>query len=603
MMAQIPDHIIDRIRESVDIVELISRYLSLRKSGKNYKTTCPFHTEKTPSFTVSPDKQIFYCFGCGAGGNVFNFLMRYEKISFIEALQKLSEETGIALPKFREDEKKVSEYDRLYRANQIAADLYYQLLKQNYEKLQDYFKKREISGETIDQFRIGYVPDRWDTLFNEITQKKLPLEPFLKTGLVLESEKDRSRKYDRFRNRLIFPVHNLSGRIVAFGGRDLSNTEDTPKYVNSPESAIYNKSQILYGLFYSRDWIRQEEYVIMVEGYMDFLQLFQNGIKNVVATSGTALTEDHAKLIRRYTPNVVLCYDGDAAGIQAASRGGQILFQENLNVRVVILPGTEDPDSFVRSRGTSEFYALIKQAEDFVDFRLHQLQTTIGFKDVSQKARVTEEMIDVVASHSDPIKQNFYANLLAQKFQIQESTLIEKIRKKSRILRSRERKTDLSRSLESGKNSLGTLFTGAWNAEKDILIILLNHFPHVHNIVFQLIDEEDFLNPPFRSIFNLLKNHGQQQEDLIHWILTQIEDEKIIGLLTADLFVEIQNPDRYLNDCIQRIKITRYQYRIDELRQTMRQLPPDQPDYQDILKQVNENLTQIQKIRKAFAQK
>ncbi|MCK4895095.1 MAG: DNA primase, partial [Calditrichia bacterium] len=325
-MPAVPEHIIDRIRDSVDIVELISRYINLRKQGKNYKSLCPFHPEKTPSFSVSPDKQIFYCFGCGAGGNVFNFLMRFEKITFPEAFQKLAAEAGIELPKYQKDEEKSSEYDRLYRANQFAAEFYHQQLNDDEIRISKYLEKRQISQETISFFKLGYIPEAWDLLFQEINQKKMKIDPFIKTGLILQSEKDTKKKYDRFRDRLIFPIHNLSGRVVAFGGRSLSDEPNTPKYLNSPESPIYNKSQILYGLYYAKDWIRQEDLAIFVEGYMDYLQLFQNDIKNVVATSGTALTEDHARIIRRYTKNIVLCYDADSAGIQAAIRGGQNLF-------------------------------------------------------------------------------------------------------------------------------------------------------------------------------------------------------------------------------------------------------------------------------------
>ncbi|OGB67055.1 MAG: DNA primase [Caldithrix sp. RBG_13_44_9] len=603
-MAQIPDHIIDRIRETVDIVELISRYINLKKQGKNFKALCPFHTEKTPSFTVNADKQIFYCFGCGAGGNVFNFLMRYEKITFLEAIQKLSAETGIELPKFREDERKLSEYDQLYRAYQFACDFYHNLLHSKYSQIEPYLKKRQIDPETIKFFKIGYVPDEWDTLYQEILRKKMDLEPFQKAGLILESEKDRQKKYDRFRNRLMFPILNLSGRIIAFGGRDLGGTTETPKYINSPESAVYIKSQVLYGLYFAKEWIRQEGFVIMVEGYMDHLQLFQNDIKNVVATSGTALTSEHAKLIRRYTKEIVLCYDADAAGIQAAVRGGQILFQDNLNVRVIILPENEDPDSFLRKNNKSEFYALLKTARDYFDFRIEQLQKTIGMQDVSQKSKIVEDLIDCLGGHSDPLKQNFYGNIIAEKFNLQESTITEEIRRKSKQIKSREMRYQDNEPDRKAQEKPSLSLVGAWSAEKDLLLILLNHLDEVKNVIFQLVEEQDFLNKEFRHIFTLVKeNSSKSKDELTHWLFSILEDERIVSLLTAELFKEISKPERYLNDCILKIKVTRYQTEIDTIKQQLKQLNPSQPEYQAHLHQINSNLSKIHEIRKIFTRK
>lgn len=603
-MAQIPDHIIDRIRESVDIVELISRYIQLKKQGKNYKALCPFHVEKTASFTVSPDKQIFYCFGCGAGGNVYNFLMRYEKITFFEAIQKLSAETGIELPKFKEDEKKLSEFDRLYRANQFACEFYYNQLQQKYSSIEPYLKKRGIRKETIEFFKIGYASEEWDNLYQEILRKKLAIEPFVKAGLILESEKDRQKKYDRFRHRLLFPIHNLSGRVIAFGGRDLSNTPDTPKYINSPESAIYNKSQVLYGLYYAKEWIRQEGFVIFVEGYMDHLQLFQHEIKNVVATSGTALTADHAKVIRRYTKDIILCYDADTAGIQAAIRGGQILFQENFDLKVLILPENEDPDSFLQKHDKSEFYALLKTSRDYFDFRMEYLQKTIGIANVSQKSKIVEDLIECLAGHTDPLKQNFYANVMSEKFNLQERMLSEQIRKKSQILKKRESKYSPIESPKIDQEKKGIALIGAWGAEKDLLIILLNYLDEVKEAIFQMVDEEDFLNPEFRELYSLIKaTSDKPKEELTHWLFTMIKDERVISLLTADLFKEITKPDRYVNDCILKIKVTRHQTEIDRLKQKLKQLDPTQAEFQKYLQEINFHLAKIQEIRKIFIQK
>ncbi len=601
-MPQIPEHIIDRVRDSVDIVDVISRYVNLKKSGRNYKGLCPFHTEKTPSFNVNPDRQIFHCFGCHVGGNVFTFLMKYEKISFTEAVRKLAEEAGIEIPRQRM-RTQLSEYDRMYRANQFAADFYQKLLQAHREQIFPYLKERGLSEETIRGFKLGFVPEAWDSLQKEIERKNMDMVLFRKLGLILQSEKDPSRLYDRFRNRLMFPIHNLSGKIVAFGGRTMSDDPEIPKYINSPESPIYKKSEILYGLFYAKEWIRQERYAIFVEGYMDFLQLFQNGIKNVVATSGTALTEEHARLVRRYTQDVVLCYDADTAGINAALRGGQVLFQNNLNVRVLILPEGEDPDSFVRSKGASQFYALMKQARDYFRFKMDYLNAHMDADDVNQRTRVVNELLDTLVPHPDPLKQNFYVNQLAEAFGIQETTLLNEIKKRQKQLARREKmrlehQQVSQRVLESRISGL----TGAWSAERDLIILLYIYFDKMKSFIFDALEPEDFLNEGFRKMFVYMRdNQSGDIETVFQEALATEADEITVSQITEHLFNEIADPERYLNDCIRKIKVARHQARINELRQQLKELPPDNPQQMEILREISHLSRQISSIQKILS--
>jgi DNA primase len=601
-MVKIPEHIIDQVREANDIVSVISSYISLKKQGKNYIALCPFHTEKTPSFSVSPEKQIFYCFGCGIGGNVFSFLMSYEKISFLEAIQKLAADAGISLPKYKEDEKQVSEYEKLYRVNQFACKFYVETLTNHISSLKTYFKERNIKEESLKLFQIGYIHESWDSLYQEILKQKMDPMIFLTAGLLLKSDRDPNRIYDRFRNRLIFPIQNVSGRVIAFGGRTLSDEEDVPKYINSPESPIYYKSQTLYGLNYSKDWIRKEDASIIVEGYMDFLQLFQHNIKNVVATSGTALTIDHAKLLRRYSQNCILCYDSDTAGVNAALRGGQIIFQENLEVKVLLLPEGEDPDSFVKKNGASSFFALLKTAKDYFDFKVERLTHTYGGDSISQQTRIVSELIDSLVTHKDALKRNFYINLIAQKYGLQENTLLSELNKKRKIISSRESIRIDEPEKEKHPKYTSITLTGAWNAEKDVLNILINHLSEVKRFIFEILEEDDFLNQVFKDVFKLIKrNQDKSSEELIHLIISKTPDQQIVGMLSADLFSEIQDPERYLNDCIQKIKITKYQTEIDKLRKQLSQLNPEEIQYTRILEQINKNLIQIKELRKIFA--
>ena len=412
-MAVIPEHIIDSVRDAVNIVDVINRYVSLKKSGRNYMGLCPFHKEKTPSFSVHPEKQIYKCFGCGVGGNVFGFLMEYEHITFFDAVKRLAEEAGIKIELKEKSPEVESENERLYEANEIAQNFFYRKLSESKNVL-EYLNKRGIKEDSVERFKLGLAPDAWDSLVNHIQHFKYPIDTLLKLGLILEGEKEK-KHYDRFRNRLMFPIHNTSGKVVGFGGRDLSGKDDTPKYINSPESPIYQKSYILYGLYFAKEAIAKSRIAIFVEGYMDWLQLFQNGIKNVVATSGTSLTEEHAQLIRRYSNEICVCYDSDTAGIIAAIRGGEILFQNNLEVKVLLLPTGQDPDSYVAENGGEKFLKLVRKAEDYFTFRLNQVESKFDLQKALERSQAVSEILETLAPLRDNIKTNLYMERVAEK--------------------------------------------------------------------------------------------------------------------------------------------------------------------------------------------
>jgi len=341
-MARIPETKIEEIESASDIVSAIARYVSLKKTGKNFKGLCPFHKEKTPSFVVSPEKQIYHCFGCGKGGNVFNFLMSVENISYIESIRRVASDLGITIPDYRSEEQKASssEYDFLYKTNQIANEYFF---SQSSAQAQKYLESRKLKNEILKKYAVGYAPNKWDGLINHPGFKSINKSFFEQLGLI--QKKDKSDHYfDRFRNRIIFPFFNLSGQIVGFGGRRL-NENDQPKYLNSPESKIYKKSEILYGLHQAISSIREKKAVIIVEGYFDLLRLADCGIQNVIASSGTALSESQGRLIKRYTDTAIFAYDSDDAGINAAIRNSQILESLDLRVSMILLPKPHDPDS------------------------------------------------------------------------------------------------------------------------------------------------------------------------------------------------------------------------------------------------------------------
>ncbi len=361
---------IEEIRSAASIVDVISGYVQLRKRGRNYIGLCPFHSEKTPSFTVSEDKQIFHCFGCHAGGNVFKFLMDYEKISFIESVQELAGQLGIDIEyESTPGDEKQSEQEIFYDINTEAAKYFYSNLHNSEEGeiARKYLQERKIKSQTIKTFGLGYALRGWENFLNFTKESKLDIDKVVELGILIKS--DDGRYHDRFAARLIYPIFSPNGRVVAFAGRVLDEREKAAKYLNSPESSVYTKGRILYGLSFAKDEIRKLDKAILVEGYMDLISLFQAGIKNVVAVSGTALTEEQVQLLSRYTKNVVLLFDADTAGIKASMRSIELLLKKDIEVKIAALPGGEDPDSFINNYGKEKFEETISYAQNFLEYQ------------------------------------------------------------------------------------------------------------------------------------------------------------------------------------------------------------------------------------------
>jgi len=347
----IPPDIVARVREASDIVEVISRFLPLKKQGKRYVALCPFHSEKAPSFSVSPDKQLYYCFGCQAGGNVISFLMAHEKMEFTEAVKYLADSAGIKIPEKRETQKETERKAELWQANNLALDYFSRCLRNERvgKPARSYLAKRGITDETIKAFGIGYAADRWDGLIKFAKSKGFDLKILEEAHLLQRSEKS-GDLFDFFRGRLIFPIHAISGKILGFGGR-ASKEEQQPKYLNSPESPIYQKRTVLYGLYHAKDNIEKKRAAILVEGYTDLVSLYQGGFENVAAVSGTAFTLEQARLLSRFADEVFVLFDSDQAGSSAALRSVEHLFAAGLEVKLIALPAGEDPDSLIRGRG------------------------------------------------------------------------------------------------------------------------------------------------------------------------------------------------------------------------------------------------------------
>ncbi|MGO9481639.1 MAG: DNA primase [Candidatus Kryptoniota bacterium] len=422
------DSVVEEVRQATDIVDIISQYVRLQKRGKNYLGLCPFHTEKTPSFTVNREKGLYHCFGCGVGGNVFTFLTQYEKTSFGEALRQLAARANISLPSYNNE--KQSEVDEVLDINEKAIRYYRDMLHsdEGRDAISYLREKRQFTDETIEKFMLGYAPDRWDGLLNYLKRKGIDEKVIEKSGLILKRQ-DGTGYYDRFRARVMFPVQSPSGRIIAFGGRTLKEDEKA-KYINSPETAAYVKGKTLFGIYQAKDAIIEKDAVILVEGYADLIALHQAEIRNVVASSGTALTVEQVQYISRYTNNVYLVYDADNAGQDASLRGADILLEQGMNVFIAALPAGEDPDTFVFSQGSEEFMRLIHDAMDMVEFKASLLQS----RSAAPRDQITiiQSIVESLSKINDAIKVNLYVKDLAGKFGLQEESIYQELKKKKR---------------------------------------------------------------------------------------------------------------------------------------------------------------------------
>jgi DNA primase len=423
----IPDDKIADVRNAANIADVISRYVALRKAGKNFLGLCPFHADKAPSFTVSEDKQMFHCFGCGQGGNVFSFLMMYHNLNFPEAVRFLAKEYGIEIPTRHMSsgqKRQMEEKEHLFEINREAADYFRTVLLDASlgRSAQQYLKKRQMAAQVVDRFCLGYAPRGWRNLVQHFSAKGVSLETVEKTGLIIPKK---GGYYDRFRDRIIFPIADIYGKVVGFGGRSLDDS--LPKYLNSPETPIYHKGQTLYGLHAANKSCRQTGTVFVVEGYFDLLALSCHGVDNVVASLGTALTREHIRILRGYADQVTLVFDSDEAGIKAAQRALPLFEQEKVDARIMSLPQGRDPDSYIFEAGADQFGKLAQQALGMME---HMMVSAINKHGLSPqgKVKIVETLKGPLASLEDSVGRAVYVKSLAERLDIDESAILERIR-------------------------------------------------------------------------------------------------------------------------------------------------------------------------------
>ncbi len=427
---------VQKILDAAHIEEVVGDFVSLRRRGVNLIGLCPFHNEKTPSFTVSPAKNICHCFGCGKGGGPVNFIMEHESLSYVDALRYLAKKYGIEIVEKEETAEEIarrSSRENMFALNAFALKYFSDTLHNTEEGKSigiGYFRERGFRDDTIKKFQLGYCPDRFEAVSVEALKEGFSRQTLIDTGLCTENQ--RGGLTDRFRGRVIFPVHTVSGQVVAFGGRVLKKTENTAKYVNSPESEIYHKSNELYGLYFAKNAIQRSDVCYLVEGYTDVISMHQAGVENVVASSGTSLTTGQIRLIHRFTSNIVVLYDGDAAGIKASIRGIDMLLEEGMNVEVVLLPDGEDPDSFSRSQDSTQFIDYINRHKtNFILFKTQLLLGEAG-NDPIKKAALIGDIVESISKIQDTIKQAIYIKDCARQFDIREEVLIKEVAKRQK---------------------------------------------------------------------------------------------------------------------------------------------------------------------------
>jgi DNA primase len=561
---------VSEIRDRSSILEVVSDYVTLKKTGKNYKGLCPFHSEKTPSFMVNEEKQIYHCFGCGEGGDVFTFLMKAGHFSFPQAIEELAKRYGIKLPA-RElsatQKREMAKKEILFQINQIAWEYFHDLLTQRREggEGRRYLSQRGISQEVIGEHGLGYSTDRWDGLVQHLQEKKISLELAWELGLIFP--KKREGWYDAFRSRILFPIFDLHQRIVGFGGRLLKEGE--PKYLNSPESSIYHKGEILYGLQVAKRYVTEKDCVVIVEGYFDLLTLHQYGLKHSVATLGTALTAQHIRTLKRYTKNLITLFDADQAGIQATLRSLPLFLEEEVVGKTIVLPKGEDPDGFLRKRNVEDFVKRVECALPLVDFFFERLMETYDVKSVDGRVRIAKEGIALLNRIPDKIRRGFYTKALAERLDVKESFLYEMLRSSSK------------ESSNAGEDFRKSSIERAFPKSEEIVVRLMVHHPELIPTISEKGIIKEFESLPLQKVAGVLEDLYIKERRIDLPKALSLFEEDVKKLLCDFAFQDNGlegNHEKILKDCIQKIREQRIKREKGELQRKIKEVDKQQED-------------------------
>lgn len=548
-MARYNNEIIDEIRNSNNILDVVSQYVVLKRSGRSYSGLCPFHKEKSPSFYVSPDKQIFHCFGCGEGGDVFGFIKKIENITFKEAIEQLAERAYIQLPTLINDEKDLKTQqlrDKVYKINEITSQFYQKnLLTPRAKIAQEYVKKRKMDRYTLETFGIGFA-GKFDELYQELKKNNFSDDEILASKLVLKSEKN-GKMYDAFRNRLMFTIKDVRDRVIAFGGRALDDSK--PKYINSPDTVVYNKGRHLFALNVAKK--SQEKSIMLVEGYMDAISLHQRGVHNVVASLGTALTEHQARLLNGFE-KVIIGYDSDSAGQGATQRGLEILQTLGYDIRILQISGAKDPDEFILKYGSGKIKKAMEESISLVEFKVKKLKETMNLENVSDKIKFLNEVSKILLKVENDIEKEIYISKISEQYDISKEAIYAQLNKlqysmnqDNRIL---ERPNAIKRTEKTNEKLQNT---GKDNIRENLIIsILLNNNKEEFQKIKNVIEVNDFKNEKNKKIAEKLYEHFEIGD--INNVLDLFEDEEIINHITYIMSNnwEINDTEKAIDDIL-----------------------------------------------------
>lgn len=567
-MIRYSDELIDEVKNNNDIVDVVSQYVHLKRSGRNYFGLCPFHNEKSPSFAVSPDKQIFHCFGCGVGGNVIHFISKIEGINFRESIELLAERANITLPKLESigDNKTQELKDKIYQINKNAAYFYHEnLYKPTAKTAQEYVKKRKLNNATLKEFLIGYSGN-FNELYNFLKSKGFSDEAILASDLV--NKNDRGQYIDRFRHRLMFPIQDVRGRIIAFGGRVLDDSK--PKYINSPENLVYSKGRHLFGLYNAKK--HDTKKILIVEGYMDVISLHQRGITNVVASLGTAMTEAQGRLLRRSSEQIILGYDADGAGQEAIVRGLDILRNLGCDVRVLQISGAKDPDEYVTKYGPERLKKCIDDAISLVEFKVRVLKRTLNLDNTADKIKFLNEVAKILARVENSMEQEIYIEKISKDYDISKEALYSEIKKilypkntSSKILEKRNTQYNIVKK-EDTKISEARL-----KRENTIIAMLLMSNANVYSKIKNKIRPEDFKYEKNRKILEKVYAEYENGTTEIYDVLSLFEDEDIINHITEIMAKDygITDIDKGIDDILNTYERENLKEKRDEILKSL----------------------------------
>ena len=594
-MVRYSDELIEEIRTNKDIVDVISKYVTLKRSGRNFFGLCPFHKEKSPSFAVSPDKQIFHCFGCGAGGNVIHFISKIEGLDFKDTLELLANRANIELPTLEnsEDDKTARLKSKVYEINKIAAEFYHEnLYKPTSKMAQEYIKKRKLDNRTLKAFLIGYAGN-FNELYLLLKQKGFTEEEMLASSLVKRT--DNGGYMDSFRKRLMFPIQDVRERVIAFGGRVLDDSK--PKYINSPENIVYSKGRNLFGLNVAKK--HDTKRIIIVEGYMDAISLYQRGITNVVASLGTAMTESQGRLLRRHSEQVILGYDADGAGQAAILRGMEILQNLGCDIRVLQIEGAKDPDEYVLKYGPERFQRCVDNSISLVEFKVKVLLKELNIENTNDKIKFLNEIAKILSKITNQIEREIYVDKIAREYKISKEAIYAEINKL--IYKDNQGSKKLEKkviTMELKEESKTNISESTLKKEKLVIYLLINEYSKSYEKIAKLITLNDIQDETNRQILKKMYEEFQKGNINTNQIVDWFQDENIISRITeimAEDF-EITDVNKAIDDLI---NVYEKQKLVNRRNEILKQLDTEKnvENMKELEKELNDIILKLAKIK------